>query len=177
MREGKCWRHSRGDSACQQEGGVRTAQSCLSGAESVLEKTNSWAGRCQEDGLPQEAGTALPVGRSTLGYNLPAVCLVLVWLCLFLPLHCQQPDHAMWVYCSHRAFRADEELLGLRGGQLFAVVNILHANPSSYWHFQKLWRPCGETSLNEHLIREWSCDMNKRLIIYPEVSHYEPQRH
>lgn len=39
-------------SACQQDGGVRTTWPCLSGAESVLEKTNSWAGRCQEDGLP-----------------------------------------------------------------------------------------------------------------------------
>lgn len=53
-------------SACQQEGGVRTAPSCLSGTESVLEKTNCEQGMCQEDGLPQEARTALPGAAALL---------------------------------------------------------------------------------------------------------------
>lgn len=45
---------------------------------------------------PRKPGLLSPVGSSTLEYNLPAVCLVLERLYLFLLLrYCQQPACAV----------------------------------------------------------------------------------
>lgn len=102
-------------------------------------------GMCQEDGLPQETRTALPVGSSPLGYNLPAVCLVLVRLCLFSPLHRQQVACAVWLSCSHRALGATQGLLALDGhGNLLGMERMLQVRSSyqpsrQFWERRALW--------------------------------------
>lgn len=108
-------------------------------------KLTAGQGMCQEDGLPQETRTALPVGSSLLGYNLPAVCLVLVRLCLFSPLHSQQVACAVWFSCSHRALRATQGLLALDGhGNFLGIVRMLQVRSSyqpsrQFWERRALW--------------------------------------
>lgn len=68
--------------ADQQEGGGKTDPSCLSGAESMLEKTNSREGDMSGRWITQEVRAALPVGSSPL--DIICQLSILSWcVCLF----------------------------------------------------------------------------------------------